>query len=71
MTEGVEIKIEPAASVTTKNSSLKETKKQGNVSDTGRRIILLLVKVAFFGVLVYVVFFVVFGVTRMKDYNIR
>ena len=64
-----DFKEELTTSVQPKRSSLKKTKKQGNGPNLKRRIILLLVKITFFVVLVYVAFFVVFGVTRMNDYN--
>lgn len=57
----------PTASKKEEEKSLKKTKKGGHGASVKRRVILLIVKIAFFIALCYIVFFVIFGITRMKD----
>ena len=54
---------------------MKDNKSEGNKSDDNksddikRRVILLVVKIALFLSIIFIVFFVVFGATRMRDHS--
>ena len=66
--EGRGANLDTSAESKVKKTSLsKKNRKEEHESDTRRRVILLAVKIAFFVLICYIVFFVVFGVTRMKD----
>lgn len=61
------IQSPPTVSKNKKDEPLKKERKDGHASDVRRRVVFLAVKIAFFIALCYIVFFVIFGVTRMKD----